>query len=463
MKVKSYAGSEERLILTGMITDVVVLGKIAARWDRDGLFASRWSNLVAGWCVRHYADYSEPPGAAVEGIFRRWADNGGADDESVKLINRFLGGLSDEYEQQAGRYGSDYLVDLAGKHFQRVALDRLIEEVRGDLERDDPDAAHAAVAGFGRIELGEGAGIDALGDQDAIRAVFEREADPLIQWPGDLERFFGGAFERDAFIAFLAPEKRGKTWAQIEVAWRAMKQRRRVAFFEIGDMSEAQIMERLVVRAARHPMAACTVRKPVAISKDAEGKVQVEFEEVPYGEPLSWGRAVKACERITRGRKSPYLMLSCHPNSSIGVDGIRSILQGWERDGWVADVVVIDYADNLEPPAGKYGDFRHGVNAVWKQLRRMSQELHCCLVTATQADAASYDRQTVGKSNFSEDKRKLAHVTGMIGLNQAKEEHDLGVIRLNWVVRREARFNEHHCISVAGCLELGRLFVLSTF
>jgi hypothetical protein len=82
------------------------------------------------------------------------------------------------------------------------------------------------------------------------------------------------------------------------------------------------------------------------------------------------------------------------------------------------------------------------------------------LVTATQADAASYERQVMTKSNFSEDKRKLAHVTGMIGLNQTKEEQEKGIMRLNWIVRREAEFSEFACLNVAGCLALGRPYVL---
>ena len=49
------------------------------------------------------------------------------------------------------------------------------------------------------------------------------------------------------------------------------------------------------------------------------------------------------------------------------------------------------------------------------------------VVTATQADANSYDRTSLKMSNFSEDKRKLAHVTAMYGLNQDPAGREKGI------------------------------------
>jgi hypothetical protein len=463
MKVEHRSGSDERQILTGMIVDPVVVGKIATKWTRDGLFASKWANLIGMWCCKYFLKYGTAPKAQIESIFGSWASSGERSKEQVQLVDKFLSGLSDEHERLAQELNPDWVVDLAGKHFQAVALNRLAEDVKGDLELNDPERAAGRVAGFGRIELGEGAGINVLEDEEAIRAVFEEESESLIEWPDALARFFGTAFERDAFLSFLGAEKSGKTWWLMEVAWRSMLQKKRVAFFEIGDMSEKQIMRRMMVRAAKHPFRPQTVLKPTSISIDEETKaVSVEHEKVEFDTPLTWAVAAKACEKIAKGRTHPYLKLSCHPNSAIGMDGIRSILQGWERDGWTPDVLVIDYADNLEAPAGA-NDFRHGTNLIWKQMRRASQELHCCLVTATQANAAAYDRAVLGKGNFSEDKRKLAHVTGMIGINSTKEEREKNVTRLNWVVRREAEFSEFRCIAVAHCLALSRPFVLSAF
>lgn len=467
MKVEHRSGSDERQILTGMIVDPVVVGKIAAKWTRDGLFASKWANLIGMWCCKYFLKYGTAPKAQIESIFGSWASSGERSKEQVQLVDKFLSGLSDEYERLAQELNPDWVVDLAGKHFQAVALNKLAEDVKGDLELNDPERAATRVAEFGRIELGMGSGIDVFEDLAALEDVFGEQANSLIEWPTNFRLFFGDSLANDTFVSFLAPEKRGKTHALLEIAYLAAKQGKRAAFFSVGDMSERQVMARLAVRASGHPMVArewpAVVKKPISIKKDDEGKSVVEHEEKEFDGPLSVGKARDAFAKLARNRAGKKLKLSVHPNSSIGVDGIASILKDWDGDGWTPDFVIIDYADNLEPPPHANKDFRHATNEIWKQLRRLSQERHCCLVTATQADSASFDKVTMTRSNFSEDKRKLSHVTGMIGINQTPEEEDRGVIRLNWIVRREAEFRTFQCLHVATCLPICRPFVLSVF
>jgi len=122
----------------------------------------------------------------------------------------------------------------------------------------------------------------------------------------------------------------------------------------------------------------------------------------------------------------------------------------------------VDYADILAPMQGT-GDTRDQINATWKALRQLSQKYHCLVVTATQSDADSYDVATITRRNFSEDKRKHAHVTGMVAINQTETERSNGLIRLNWVLARDLEFNESTSVYCAGCLAAGNPIVLSCF
>jgi hypothetical protein len=65
--------------------------------------------------------------------------------------------------------------------------------------------------------------------------------------------------------------------------------------------------------------------------------------------------------------------------------------------------------------------------------------------------------------HFSENKAKMAHVTGMIGLNQTPQEKRDGIMRLNWVVLREYEFDTDRCLFVAQCLPLARPFCCASF
>lgn len=464
MRVEKRDGSTERRILIGMVVDSSLLGRLSAKWE-PGLFKSTWANVVAGWCVEFYNRYGEAPAGAVEGLFESWAEN--ADKETVKLVERFLEGLSDEYESLAKDSNSDYLLDLAGEHFNKVKLSRLAEEIQGDIDNGNASKALKRVVKYTQVEVGIGAGIDVLHDPQAMKDAFTSKDEVLIQYPGALGRFFGPHLQRDGFIVFQGPEKRGKTWWLLDLAWRALLQRRRVAFFEIGDMSQNQIMRRFMIRAAKRPLTPKKVQYPMSISREEDEQFATStLSEREWDDELSWQEALAACEKVMHKNvksKDRLLRLSCHPNSTIGVAGITSILQGWERDGWGSpDVVVIDYADLLAPMPG-YNDSRDQVNAAWKQLRAMSQSLHCLVVTATQADAASYRTETITMHNFSEDKRKNAHVTGMVGLNQTPQEKEQQIMRLNWIVLREGDFHPMKCVHVAGCLSVGNPAVKSTF
>jgi len=464
MKVTRRDGSEERKILIGMIVDTHVLGSIASKWEPN-LFKSVWGNLVAKWCVDFYTEYETAPKHEIESLFESWASKSD-NEETTEIVDKFLSGLSDEYEARAESSNSNYTIDLASNYFNKVKLGSLSESIKGDLVNGDIDTALDRVNSYGQVEMGTGAGIDVLKDQDAIKEAFEEQQESIVKYPGDLGKFFKGALQRDAFVAFMGAEKRGKTWWLIDLAWRAMCQRRRVAFFEVGDMSQNQIMRRFMTRATRNPLKPISYDYPTYIEREEGVPIAlIEHENRTQDKSIGWQTAYKACQKVMKSKIKSHesmLRLSCHPNSTLTVSGMKSILAAWERSGWIPDVIVVDYADILAPPHG-YKDTRDQINATWKQLRALSQSHHCLLVTATQADANSYNTNTIGRANFSEDKRKFAHVTGMIGLNATAEEKENGVTRLNWIVLRESAFSEHQCIHVAGCLDVGNPAIKSTF
>jgi replicative DNA helicase len=154
--------------------------------------------------------------------------------------------------------------------------------------------------------------------------------------------------------------------------------------------------------------------------------------------------------------------MSVHPNSTVSVPDIRTTLIDWSREGWVADTVVVDYADILRMDYSGL-EKRDQINQTWMELRQLSQRFHCLVVTATQTNAASYDAYTIGKKHFSENKLKRAHTTGNVGLNQTETEKRRGLMRLNWIQVREAEYLESKCVYVAGCPAIANLCMRSSF
>lgn len=152
LNVKRHDGGPERQVLIGMITDPLLLAAVVPHWPkRDGLFASKWSNIVGRWCVRHYRKFGRAPGRDIEGIFREWSDGRERDKESAPLIDRLLSGLSDEHDREP--QSSSYLIDLAQRHFSTVAHKRLASDIEEAAEIGDTDKMKEYVREFRPIEL----------------------------------------------------------------------------------------------------------------------------------------------------------------------------------------------------------------------------------------------------------------------------------------------------------------------
>jgi hypothetical protein len=203
---------------------------------------------------------------------------------------------------------------------------------------------------------------------------------------------------------------------------------------------------------------------PKEIILDANGEAVVKTEKKDY-EPLTYKEFLRAREEliaVTGSRDLDHLRLKCIGGGLICAGDIENDVAGFVRDGWVPDLVVIDYADELAPePDTRRMDKRDQINENWRVLRRIALKYHCLMVTATQAAARSYDKRTINRKDFSEDKRKNAHVTGMIGLNQFAEEKVGGLYRLNWILLREGAWAESQMIWTAGNLALANPCMVS--
>ena len=473
MKIKKAGGKLERRILSAMITDKTVLAAVAAKWE-DGLFGAenKWANLIAKWCIKYYRGYEEAPREHIETMFNKWAKKT-KQKETATMVESFLSYMSGEYEE-APETNSKFLIDLAGELFNGAKMEDLTEQVNDLLDEGRQDEAYKTLQKHKHLELGVGAGIDLFFDKANMDDMFAEKDEVLLRYPSALGEFFSDACTRAAFIAFMGPEKRGKSWWLLDAAFRAsILQRKRVAFFEAGDNSERQVTRRFYIRAAKHPRKACDdvawptgITFPESDGDDESGEdriATVDFDYVDFKKDLTPKIADKARKKVFKKMRSknPYLKLSCHPNSSLSLFTVESILQTWsDQLEWVPDVIVIDYADILDMTC--YGvEGRDRINETWKHLRRLSQKFDCLVITATQADASSYTQDTINRTNFSDDKRKIAHVTGMVGLNQTDAEKDLGIYRLNWLALRESKYTEQHCVHVASCLELGNPAVRS--
>lgn len=461
LRVERRDGTGERTVLIGMIVSKSVLGPIAAKWE-PGLFPSRAGNLIGSWCVDYYGRYHKAPNRNITSYFDHWATTSDRDPETVALIESLLGSLSDESERMRQELSPEYVVDLASKLFNKHKLGQLQQQIESTLKNGEVDKAEQLVSQFRHVEIGTGAGINVLTADAEFESAFEQRADVLVQYPGDLGTFFGKTFARDTFVAFLAKEKGGKSRWIFDVAWRALEQKRNVAYFEMGDLSKAQILtQRIATRLTRRPLEACRYLYPIELNMQGVDGVP-KHDYLRTYEPLAIEQERTARHAMARMIGPDRFKLSCHPAGVLSVPAAEEILNGWARDDWVPDLIAFDYLD-LAAPVDRRADKLEQINDTWIRTRALSQQRHCCVVTATQCNREGFSSRILRREHVGGDHRKLAHVTAMFGVNQSGDEHELGVYRINPVVGRELDWAETRCCYTAACLAINDPAVLSLF
>ena len=510
----------ERRIITGMIISTEYLQRIQPFWDAT-LLESTEFRKVATWCMEYFNKYKRAPDADIESIFVDHIKT--LPKADVAYIEDVLSDLSDEYGRGT-QFNAAYLYDKTVEYFKGRQIDRHNEEVQGLIEMGKVTEAELLAQSYQpTIVETMSVGLD-LSGRDALQRIeeaFSDTAQRVLSYPGTLGAMWNEHLVRGGFVAFLGPEKRGKTFMLIELAMRAFRQKANVAFFEAGDMTESQMLKRICIYQARRsdrerycgehfrPVGDCIFNQlnlctredrncdhgifDVSLedfnrnrNKYVTAEVLAEcFEQYPDYEPCdsatcpqrsgtAWIRKVSAVQPLDAGtakkelrkfvrRYKRHFKLATYASNMLTVEEIERCINHWERyDNFVPDVILIDYADLLDAgPDVK--EFRHRQNAVWQKLRGLSQKRHALVITATQADADSYVRGRLGLSNFSEDKRKYGHVTAMYGLNQDPQgrEKKLGILRINEIVVREGEFSNDHEVHVLQDLYQGRPFLES--
>jgi hypothetical protein len=459
MFVEKYDGSEKRRVIGAMINDDIVIARIMSQWTKD-LFPDDASNRMSYICKRYYDDYKRAPKDEIISYVESWCEKRKPDRVLHGLLDAMLRESLTEWKPNQN---SDYLIKQTSTYLTRVKLEKTLRIAEAHTKSGRLDDAIDCLREFNKIGMTENSGTFLFNDKAEVISTFDEiDGEVLIRYPDGLGEFFLDSLCRDGFVSFMGPEKSGKSWWLIDMAIRGLENRKRVAFFSIGDMSRRQIKKRFLVRNTRMPLRAGKYSTPISLEP---GKVVHREKEY---KALDRESAWKACEHFlnsTTKSDIPPLYLSTHLTGTINVSGIRSELEDLRRTkDWCADVIVIDYADILAPPTrSSKMDKYEKINQIWMELRSLSLEHNCLLVTATQTNRKSYTEKSMGMHHVSEHKSKLAHVTGMVGINAIDEEKMLQMGRLNWVnVREMEGISKRHCWT-AGCLALAHPSMLSAY
>ncbi len=509
----------ERKILLNLITQTEFLRQIKSEWKPDYV-ESHTARLISMWCWEYFDKYAKAPVKDIELIYIQKL-KAGLDKKLAKEIEEdILPGLSEEYER--GEINVTYILEQTRNYFKERQITLHNEALTAMLSKNKIDEAIVEAQNF-KIPVSKNEDEIDLSKPEVLLAVdsaFDTTYQNLIEFPGALGDFWNEQMVRGGLIGILAPEKRGKTFLLLEFMMRAYRQKRKVAFFQAGDMTKNQQLTRICIYLAKRsnlekycgvryiPVQDCVKNQNDTCdrkirecnfgifneddftirTKTTFEKLKTAYEENPRYKPCHnctewvnsrWGTTWLKKEEIKNPltakvakhyidkffiKAKRNIKLSTHVNGTLTISKIKSTLKKWRiEEDFVPDVILIDYGDLIVPELR--GEFRHQQNEIWRQFRSISQEEDCLVIVPTQSDSSSYTKDRLLMDNFSEDKRKFGHVTAMYGLNQdvLGREKEIGLMRINKIVIREGDFHHTQEVTVLQRLEIGRPFLGSFY
>lgn len=502
----------ERRIVIGLITNEEYLKQIKEEWNPIYI-ESQTAKLLSNWCWEYFDKHGKAPMQNIEAILmRKLKKKKVKKDIAEEMETSILQDLNEQYT--AKRDDLDVLLSDTREYFTERQLEINMEEVQAYLDKGEILKARQAQEAF-RLKIGgqdEGLDLADKSTDESIETAFDTNNQIVVRFAGALGDFWNEEMTKGSFVAILAPEKRGKTFLLLEFLMTAYSQGKTVAFFQAGDMTEGQQLIRIAINLTQKsnkkkflgkqyiPVQDCvknqndTCNRKIRASRfgpfkgrtEKEIRDEMTYDELveakkgnkfykncfncvnwqtnPWGavwleefdngtEPLTANEAKKARRKFFTNPNQ--VRLSTHANGDLTIGKMNNILDTWALKGFKPELILVDYADLVVPTAG---DIRQQTDQVWRGLRGMSQKRDALTVAPTQADAKSYLMETLQLGNFSEDKRKLSHVTAMYGLNQDPEgrEKKLGIMRVNKIVVREDGFHYNDQVRILQRLQIGQ-------
>lgn len=454
MQVEEADAGPERRILIGMVCSTPYLNRIMPFWYENPL-QSRWSNIVADWVVEFYKEQQRAPVRSLNSYYERW-ERRASDEDTSRLMNRFLTSLSDEYDR-VSEIDVDALVSETEQHFNSVKLTKLEESLRRLRQVGDVAGALEVQQEFRPVSFKAPTYIDVMRNREVA---LTSAVTVLIKPRGVLGEFFGNELAENRFVAFMGMVKGCKSMSLMELAWQAMMARKRVAYFQIGDIPQDDLIWRFRCRAAMRPLFARRVQVPVMLSVEQDYATQVSTEPKMHETDLTPEDGQAALERLAGTRE--WLRLQWYPVYSVTIDDIRAQINQWDREGWAGQVIVIDYLENLASTDKKLNTLED-IDYRWAIAKQISETGKRLVLTAHQTNKEGFKAWVLTRSNFRGNLKILAHPTAFVGVNHTDEEKRMQVWRYNWVVKRGDDFSESKCAVVASCLDYCQMVRLSSW
>lgn len=488
---KVVTSSVEKQIITAMIISTNFLSNTAPIIELD-FFTNEYAKSVAKWILDYFAIYKKAPELNIQKIYEANKDN--LDKGTSELVASFLSKLSSEFVEGQG-INDEYIRQNALKYFDYRDMEVRCTKVQGLLAQGLQDEAREVMNSNKTLQQLT-SGWESPFSRQAIISTFEEDNERIIfTMPGKMGDMIG-PIKRGYLIGILGAFKKGKSWLEQEFAIQALTERAKTAFFSL-EMGITECRMRLYNRILGNnvdgefliPVFDCKSNQ-LGLCTDPNRTNDVTLRN-SIKDPLTYKEGYAPCTFCRDRKKTLYLpetyfnkitvpkitmkqrikgvesfekmygnnmFYKVYPRFSAGVDDIRRDLDILEqRENFIPDVVVVDYADILKPSKHlAKADPRHGIDDIWKNLAALASERQVAVITASQGNRSSLKKVQKEESDLAEWIGKLGHVDIFGAINQTDIEKKKGVMRFSLLAHRHKEFNPRDNVIILQHLPTGQ-------
>lgn len=266
--------------------------------------------------------------------------------------------------------------------------------------------------------------------------------------PLEEDNYYGFVIDGDHKFLLADTTVSHNTFSLIDTGIEALKNGLKVVFFSL-EMSRTQMIKRIWKTLSGQVTEDMTLEIPQFIEDGNKFVIETKTVKKKASSILDVEKKQKSLKRLFRGGE---FIVFAEPAYSLTVDKLETKLDDLEIEGFVPDVIIIDYADIMAPSVK--GEYRQQLDSIWKNLRALAQKRKAVVFTASQTNRSGLNGP-VELENIAEDIRKVAHITSMVSISRNKYCKEHGIAIYSQLAVRDGEAITKRVIATQ-CLALGR-------
>lgn len=385
------------------------------------LFESAVFREIAAHAIDYYDQFKE---AIKEHLADEMEDVlDGADKRKAASYKRVLDNLFLAKDGMNREYVVSKLNSFVRQQSLKSAIVKAVEAVEdGNIDQAEIELNKGLKSQMVSFELGT-----AFADPKQSLQFFDHVTDGIQTGITQLDRRDICPRRQELFMV-VAPAKKGKSWALMQIGKWALLQRKKVLHVTL-EMSEQRVSMRYIQSFFSVSKREAKIRYPKFTHDDDGHFSNITMEEIVRPTLLDEGIRAKLSSRLTREfRKRPPLIIKQFPTGALTIAMLNAYLDGLERfHKFVPDVLILDYPKLMKISAL---NLRIELGGITEQLRGIAVERNLALVTAAQGNRDSASAMIVTDTMIGEDYSQIATADNVVTYTQTAQEKKLGLARL---------------------------------